>query len=136
MATTKKKAKRAKPAPRTTKGKRTSATKKLRIHLHPASRVISHAAEMAVELPKVLLVAAAVSAQLIQEGKWPPNDANRTMASYHYNINTLDNFLQGVQVRLQAAQPPHAFTFDNAFVAANIPKTVAALTGSIDDHTT
>jgi len=41
-----------------------------------------------------LVVAAAVSAQLIQEGKWPPNDANRTMASYHYNINTLDNFPQ------------------------------------------
>jgi hypothetical protein len=100
---------------------------------HPLARVLSHAAQLLHDgLPKGLAVAAAVSAELTSNGKWPPNDLNRTMDSYHYNVNSLDNFLVDVQ---QSLQPSYVFTFDAGFVAASLPLTVAALTGSIDDNT-
>jgi hypothetical protein len=87
---------------------------------------------------KSVAVNAAVTNQLVKEGKWPPNDLTRVMNAipYRYSANTMRNFLDGVQATLAAGLPPYSFTWNSAFVSKVLPMTVAALMGEVELATT
>jgi hypothetical protein len=101
---------------------------------HPASRVVMRAMAAMDSVPKEIAVAAAVGAQLRKEGKWPPNDANRTMASYDYNVNSLTNFM--VAVRGILGMNGLVFNVSPALAAACLPVTVTVAVATIDAATT
>jgi len=87
-------------------------------------------------MSKKLAVAMAVANQLHHEGRWPPNDLNKSMGpDYHYDENTLALFLTAVQWNLAHGTPPYDFQFDGKFVKANLPTSVGALIGRIDAKT-
>ena len=86
--------------------------------------------------PVATAVAAAVAAQLHHEGRWPPNDLTKTMGSdYHYDANTIVNFLLAVQWHLAHGNPPYAFDFDAAFAQSALQRSVAALMVAIAGQT-
>lgn len=86
-------------------------------------------------MSKDVMVAKAIAKQLKYEGRWPPNDLNKSMgADYMYSdgpISSIDSFLNGVRIQLFDGVPRYYFQFDRSFARKALAKTVASLTGSI-----
>jgi hypothetical protein len=88
---------------------------------------------------KLLSIAAAVTAELSAppNPKWPPNNLNKVVgADYHFDENTLALFLTAVSERLSSGSPSYVFTFDRAFVKANLASSVGQLIGNIERKAT
>jgi hypothetical protein len=87
-------------------------------------------------MSKLFLVAAAVTQQLHTDGRWPPNNLNKTMgADYRYDINTMANFLTAVQDHLKHGTPSYDFQFDRSFVQSSLASTAGLLIGNVDAKT-
>jgi len=87
-------------------------------------------------MSQTMSVMDAVTGQLLDEGRWPPNDLSKSMgADYHYILPTMINFLTAVQVRLQNCDPVCQFAFDDAFANTALGQDVQTLIGAIDGAT-
>lgn len=83
-----------------------------------------------------VLVNAAVTNQLIEDGMWPPNDLAATMEdTYSYSSAGMQGFLSAVQDILADGLPSLEFQFDHAFVLSALPMTVGELMGAIEGKT-
>jgi len=83
-----------------------------------------------------IAVAGAIANQLNNDNWWPPNDLNKIMGkAYHYDINTITNFLVAVRWHLAYGNPRYYFQFDTAFANAALGQSVGDLTGSVDAKT-
>jgi hypothetical protein len=83
-----------------------------------------------------VLVNAAVTNQLIEDGRWPPNDLSATMEdNYNYGVITMQGFLAAVRRTLDDGLPSLNFQFDHAFVLSALPMAVAELMGAIEGRT-
>jgi hypothetical protein len=88
-------------------------------------------------MSKSIAVAGAIANQLHHEGHWPPNDLNKVMgAGYHYDHNSMANFLVAVRWNLANGSPPYYFQFDDPFTVAALALSVGQLTGAVDAKTT
>ncbi len=87
-------------------------------------------------MSKEFAVVGAVATQLQHEGHWPPNNLNKVMGSdYHYDQNTIANFLVAVQWHLAHGEPPFDFEFNKKFSKAALKLSVADLASKIDEKT-
>jgi hypothetical protein len=126
-----------------TRKKRTLAPKKLPSVRKTASARLSTAGRdtlttnrLTATPSKPVAVGAAVAHQLHQDGRWPPNDVTRVMETdYHYDEHTLRNLFLGVQAYLAGSVPVYTFSFDQQFVRAGLPLTVAALMAAVNTNT-
>jgi hypothetical protein len=84
-----------------------------------------------------IAVAAAVANQLRHESHWPPNDLNKIMGDdYHYDRNTMTNFLVAVRWHLAYGAPHFYFVFNDKFIVNALSLNTAQLTGRVDANTT
>ena len=83
---------------------------------------------------KSVAVNAAITNQLVKDGRWPPMDLTKVMNAipYRYTTLTMRNFLDGVAATLAAGLPPYKFNWNSAFVNKALPLTVAALMAEIE----
>ena len=83
-----------------------------------------------------IAVAGTVASQLSSEHRWPPNNLNKVMGDdYHYDVNTISNFLVAVRWHLAYGSPRYYFEFDRNFAEDALDLTVAELTGSVNANT-
>lgn len=103
-----------------------------RKHLKSTHKTARNLVKATLELnamPKDAAVMASVGAQLRQDGKWPPVNANVTMADYRYTVNSMTLFLAAVRLRLQSVG--WAFDFTVGTAVACLPLNAMQVAGVV-----
>ncbi|WP_068874059.1 MULTISPECIES: hypothetical protein [unclassified Phenylobacterium] len=117
--------------PKSTKKKAASAAP-----ADPAVEAAKAAALAADPSLKTARITAAVSAQMMAEGHWPPPDLVKTFSGdWNYTRDMMRNFLVNVLGRLRAGNPSFSFAIDVAFIVKVLPGNVTGLIAKLDART-